>query len=115
MTFINNNYTQVPNEIFDDQLSKIGKAELKVLLIIIRRTLGPNKNRDSISFSGFSKLTGLGIRHIKNAIKLLQEKGFIQVDIEEVEGKGKVFYSLNIDESKESRVFTGFKYHVDLG
>ena len=43
------NYTIVPDEVFDELLGVLSGAELKVLLYIIRRTLGFKKERDSIS------------------------------------------------------------------
>jgi len=45
------NYTQVPDELFDDLLAKLSGAELKVLLYIIRRTFGFKRDADSISLS----------------------------------------------------------------
>jgi hypothetical protein len=37
------NYTQVPDELFDEQLPHLSGAELKVLLYIMRRTFGFKK------------------------------------------------------------------------
>jgi hypothetical protein len=45
------NYTQVPDELFDDLLAELSGAELKVLLYIIRRTFGFKRDADSISLS----------------------------------------------------------------
>jgi hypothetical protein len=49
--FSSPNFTTVPDEFFDDLVPKLGNAELRVLLYIIRRTFGFKKERDSISLS----------------------------------------------------------------
>jgi hypothetical protein len=45
------NYTQVPDELFDELLSELSGAELKTLLYIIRRTFGFKRESDNISLS----------------------------------------------------------------
>ncbi|MBI3783028.1 MAG: replication protein, partial [Deltaproteobacteria bacterium] len=45
------NYTQVPDELFDELLPLLSGAELKVLLYIARRTFGFKKATDNISLS----------------------------------------------------------------
>jgi hypothetical protein len=45
------NYTQVPDELFDQQLPDLSGAELKVLLYIMRRTFGFKKDADDISLN----------------------------------------------------------------
>src|SRR5215212_9787368 len=44
-------YTIVPDELFDELLTQLSGAELKVLLYIIRRTFGFKRDADSISLS----------------------------------------------------------------
>jgi hypothetical protein len=45
------NYTQVPDELFDELLPVLSGAELKALLYIIRRTFGFKRDADAISLS----------------------------------------------------------------
>lgn len=45
------NYTQVPDELFDELLTVLSGAELKVTLYIIRRTFGFKKHSDNIALS----------------------------------------------------------------
>ena len=84
------NYTQVPDELFDELLPLLKEAELKVLLYIVRRTFGFKKERDPISFTQFiNGITtkdgrildrGCGVKsptHLSNALKSLEEKGII--------------------------------------
>src|SRR5262249_22457059 len=44
-------YTMVPDEVFDELLVELSGAELKVLLYIIRRTFGFQRESDTISLS----------------------------------------------------------------
>lgn len=74
------NFTQIPNIILDELLIDMTKAELKVILVICRKTIGWHKETDAVSYSQFEKLTGLGRQAIATAITLLQEKGLIIAD-----------------------------------
>lgn len=77
--------TQVPNEVFDQHLSKITFAELKLLLIIIRQTYGwktnkgKRKQRDRITYSQFQAKTGLSRRVITQTVQTLLVKHLITV------------------------------------
>jgi hypothetical protein len=76
-------YTQTPDEVFDVWLAVLSGAELKVLLYIIRHTLGWHKDRDAISLAqltdGIVKHdgerldwgTGLGESTVLGAVKAL--------------------------------------------
>jgi len=85
------NTTQVPDEIFDYWLSRLSDAELKVLLYIVRRTLGFKKQADAIkpaqflagvrSHAGDQLDDGCGVteKHLYRAINGLKQKGLIAV------------------------------------
>lgn len=53
--FATPHYTMVPDEVFDILLPRLSKAELKVLLYIIRRTFGFNQDSDAISVTQISE------------------------------------------------------------
>ena len=53
------NYTQVPNVFFDEILEGLNLAETKVLLAIMRKTFGWQKQIDRISYSQIVKMTGI--------------------------------------------------------
>jgi hypothetical protein len=85
------NSTLVPDVVFDRLLTKLGEAELKALLYIIRRTFGFKKDRDPVSFNQFLRgITtkngevqdeGCGIRDrttLSKALQSLELKGIIQ-------------------------------------
>jgi len=60
-------YTGVPDVLFDELLSLLSGAELKVLLYLMRRTFGFKKDSDSISLSqicrGISRKDGTALDH----------------------------------------------------
>jgi len=104
------NTTQTPNSLFDNHLKKLSYSELKVLLVIIRQTIGfihpkdraRRKDRDWISQSFFIKRTGLSGRSVSSAIASLISKGLIIVtnsngrilhQIKERRGTSRLYYS----------------------
>lgn len=104
------NTTQTPNSLFDNHLSRLGCAELKVLLVIIRQTVGflhpqdkfRRKDRDWISQRYFMQRAGLSGRAISSAIASLVSKGLILVTtkkgrimhtIEERRGTSRLYYA----------------------
>ena len=84
------NYTPVPDQVFDELLTVLTGAELKVLLYICRRTFGFKKESDNISLSqmlfGLVKHdgtrldagTGLSKPTLLKALRDLQDKGIIE-------------------------------------
>lgn len=83
------NYTNVPDELFDELMADLSGAELKVLLYIIRRTFGFKKTADDISLSQIASGittdagrvldhgTGLSQSTVQLALKSLTEKNAI--------------------------------------
>jgi hypothetical protein len=78
--------TQVPNFVFDNHLPKLTEAELKILLITIRQTLGwfdsstgQRKTRDRITHTQFKQKTGLSKRIITKTIQSLSVKKLIEI------------------------------------
>lgn len=76
--------TQVPNEILDEHLPYLNQTQLKVLLVVVRQTLGwvnpktkQRKGKDWISISFFSKKTRLTHKSISLAISVLVYKNLI--------------------------------------
>lgn len=85
--------TPVPNQIFDVYLKRLKPAELKLLLIVIRQTLGwqerdskKRKQRDWLSGSQLREKTGCSRRALCDAIESLVKQGLIEVS----DGQGKV-------------------------
>lgn len=109
------NYTQVPDELFDQLLPHLKEAELKALLYIIRRTFGFKRSVDSISFNQFLKgITtkdgrtldhGCGIKsptNLSNALKSLEAKGII-TSHKQIDAKGRLHPMLYVARMRYSR------------
>jgi len=81
------NTTAVPNTLFDVHLKELKMAELKVLLVVIRQTLGwsdkhsalGRKQRDWISNSQLLSRTGCSRRAICSATEALVTNGLVDV------------------------------------
>lgn len=62
------NYTQTPNELFDELMKILNDSELRVFLAIIRKTFGWNKKRDRISITQIEEITGLSRQGVLNGL-----------------------------------------------
>jgi len=92
-------FTQIPDVLFDEHLPELGLAELKVLLVIMRRTYGWRKPTDAISLSQLEKGTGLRRKAISAATRSLEEGGYIIVDRGTTPNGGTAtnLYRLNVE------------------
>jgi hypothetical protein len=107
------NTTPVPNSLFDVYLRELQTVELKVLLVIIRQTLGWTDRRamlgrkeiDWISNSQLQNKTCSSRRAISSAIETLVKKKLIEVldatgniliDAQKRKGKPRLFYRLSV-------------------
>jgi phage replication O-like protein O len=102
MSFSPPNYTQVPNDLLDQMLPFLCEGELKVLLVIIRKTMGYHKIRDKISLSQLEKFTGLTRTNILSAIKKLISKGVISKEVLGIEGRQETYYELVVVENSNN-------------
>ena len=71
-------YTQVPNSILDEKLKDLKSSELKIFMLICRKTFGYQKCIDSISLSQMTKHTGLTKSTVIEAVRGLEKKDIIQ-------------------------------------
>ena len=95
------NYTQTPNDLFDHWLPLLKEVELKVLLVIMRKTFGWHKTRDYISLSQLEKLTGSTQTNITKSIKTLIEKGLVSKEVVGKIGSQVTYYELILNEAGE--------------
>lgn len=93
-------FTRIPNTLLDIALPKLGYAELKIILVIIRKTIGWNKRRDQISLSQFEELTGLTRRNVSRAIVRLRDAGLIR----QYRVGQKSYFEVNIDAGIDASV-----------
>lgn len=100
------NTTPIPNEIINGWAMKISGSELKVLLVVVRKTLGwiadpktgLRKEEDWITHKQLKKLTGLSSPTLSNSIDNLTSK-YKLIQIRDKEG--------NLLDSKDKRRTTG--------
>lgn len=88
------NYTQIPNEFLDNWLPLLKEIELKVLLAIMRKTLGWQKTKDRISISQLQKLTGSSPQNILKAVDVLVGFGIVKKEVFGKKGKQETYYEL---------------------
>lgn len=97
------NFTQAPNALFDEWLPLLKLVELRVLMVILRKTFGWHKIRDRISLSQLEKCTGSQRRDIIKATDKLQKLGLITKEVVGEMGDQDTFYELVVQEdSKKS-------------
>src|SRR5262245_52731306 len=124
--FENPTTTPVPDIVFDRLLARLGEAELKALLYIVRRTFGFKRDRDPISFNQFLRgITtrdgrvldeGCGVRDrttLSKALKSLESKGIIvsQKGVDERGENTTTVYSLRFKKAAEPEGVVGNPHH----
>lgn len=78
------NYTMLDNRLIDDGIiGDLTGSELKVYLVVLRKTIGYHKQSDLISISQIEKIAKLTKPAIIKALKNLKEKGLIIQTISE--------------------------------
>lgn len=125
------NYTQVPDELFDEQLPDLSGAELKVLLYIMRRTFGFKRESDNISISQMlnglcsrsgrqlDRGVGLSKKTLLLAIRSLEEQDIIMTERRRSVEKGDepTTYRLNVlaadTHDKPTEMTGGQGHHED--
>lgn len=96
------NYTQTPNEFFDEIAKTLKEGELRVLLVIMRQTFGwGNKQWDRISLSQFVEKTGMEEKSVCRSLQSLIEKKLVVKHKEGPIGREKVWYSLVVENPAE--------------
>ena len=76
--FTSPNYTQVPNDLFDELMSSMSGSELKVILAIVRQTIGYHRENATFSQTKIAEMTGLSYRAVIDAARLAEEHGLIR-------------------------------------
>lgn len=117
------NTTPVPNEVMNSWLSKLKGSELKVLMVVVRKTLGwvlnddtgMRKEEDWITYSQMKAMTGLSHAAVCSSVNSLIGHALIETRDKDgnvlptskermAVGKahGKIFYRLNFETLKGS-------------
>jgi len=95
-------YTQTPNDLIDHWLPLLKGSEVKVLLVVIRKTFGFHKAEDIISISQLSTITGLTKKLVIEATKTLQKKGLIHKEVTGKNGTQITHYKLIVHEDSNN-------------
>ena len=72
-------YTKLYDYVVDHYLPRVSGSELKLLIVIIKQTIGWNKKRDRISHGFFMKKTALARRSVTCGISSLEKKRMIRI------------------------------------
>src|SRR3989304_608826 len=78
MPFESPNHTQGPNDLFDSLRPEMGKAELRVTLAIIRKTLGYHKDGFDCSLRKLAEMTGLSEGNVITGAEAAEQRGTIE-------------------------------------
>ena len=82
-------FTKVPNSILD--FEGLDVYEFRILILILRKTIGFNKKSDGISLSQFIKFTGISKDKVIKSLENLQKNKFISVQKQTLKTGGKSF------------------------
>lgn len=107
------NTTQVPNYILDDLMPRLKDVEFRVLLIIVRQTLGwiedketgRRKEKDWISVGQFEKKTGCERWAIGRALSSLYKHGIIEA----MTGDGKILETAKERQQAAEKIYFRLK------
>jgi phage replication O-like protein O len=72
------NYTQVPNDLFDILMQYMDGAELKVVLAIVRQTIGYHREATKFSIKKLSEMTGLCHNSVSAGADAAEKRGLIR-------------------------------------
>lgn len=97
------NYTQTPNVFFDEIMKTLNEGELRILLLIIRQTVGWHKLEDWITLKLLAENTGYERRSVCRILQRLIEKNLVFKRTEGPKGYQKCYYGL-VTESRPKEV-----------
>lgn len=89
---IDDGHTKIANELLDAVIGHdFSKRQLKILLLIMRKTYGWNKSEDDIARSQITEATGLANPHVTTALQELQAANVLII----TQGKYAKRYKIN--------------------
>lgn len=105
------NFTKVPNFIFEEYLPIVKPAEFCVLMVIARKTYGWHKTTDRTAQSVIVKSTGMSRNSVKNAVKNLIKREIISVNKVIIGNRFSYEYTIN-QPDRGSKIDTTYGYKV---
>jgi phage replication O-like protein O len=101
-----NNFTQMPNVVFDYWMSRLKDSEFKILVCLCRKIYGWHKTSDSISVSQLCKVTGLAKQTVINGVKELESLNLVtKIQTQDDRGYLPNTYKLNT-QIPEDKLYT---------
>lgn len=73
-------YTQISNEFLDKHVPLLTGAEVKVMLVLFRATIGWHQDSEQLSANKIAARTGLTRRGVQLTVRSLEEKRLILVE-----------------------------------
>lgn len=99
------NYTQVPNYIIDEWMAKLTHAEFKVIMLILRYTVGYHRREASISYGHFEEKCGVSKKWVRICCLKFESLGWISIEHGDEVSANKYQILLKSDpDSKKDRV-----------
>lgn len=96
------NHTQTPNDLFDVLMASMGDAELRVVLVAVRKTLGFHRKCDAISLTQFEKMSGLSRQGVVDGLEAAAKRGLIK-ELPERGKRGVKFYELVFESDRSDQ------------
>jgi hypothetical protein len=76
--FTSPNWTQIPNDLFEIHLATMKEAELRVLLVLLRQTVGYHRTEVRYKMSKIAKMTGMSESGVRLGVEEAEAHGFIE-------------------------------------
>ena len=101
------NFTQAPNQFFDQLLKDIAElSELKVTLVAIRQTFGYHRTKAEMSRAFLEQATGLSRNSVRRGIKLALKRGTLLLARRSDHRHG-CFYAIAMTDELQAKVGGG--------
>jgi phage replication O-like protein O len=101
MPFKSPNYTQTPNDLFDEFMCEMTEAELKVVLAVVRGTFGYHKSQCDLSLPNLAKATGMSQSSVlRGALAATKRKLIKRTSAGKKTSVWKIITSSTIEEDK---------------
>ena len=96
-------FTTVPNIYFDEYLPELSCTETKVLLAIVRKTVGWQRESDEISIEQLQRTTGLSRNSVRAGLRGLLKRGLV-IECDHAAGSKAASYRCVVPPSKGSKL-----------
>lgn len=113
MAFENPRYTMSPNDLYDTHAPKMGEAELRITLALIRATFGWHREQFHISINQLIETTGLSRQGVVNGIAAVEKRGLFNRVVVPTGGQIASLWEVNKQQSRSLPTRLPGVYDVD--